>query len=205
MILTHINTLRSQQTKTCCCPHGNCSNRFLWNHLPHSYSLLHTLFDCISLVHSYFEGTQPQVIEKHYLIENTLLWRQVSTPKFHLLRWLPRRTVSFILQSASIIAPLIGKKWRRGGGKGGEREVRRLQFTSVGTGPRAYHRLMPPLSLWKTLLLPERSLLPNSSTPHGCLLFPRNSLIGWDYKRRSPTSDIITPLSHQTAYVMTTW
>lgn len=42
---------------------------------------------------------------------------------------------------------------------------------TLGTKPRAYQRLMPPLLLWKTLLLPVCSLLPNSSTPHGFLLF----------------------------------
>lgn len=79
-----------------------------------------------------------------------------------------------------------------------------MQVGSVGMRPRAYQRLMPPPSLWKTLLLPERSLLPNSSTPHGRLLFAK--LPHWlklqkeiSYKWHHYS------LSHQTAYVMTTW
>lgn len=79
-----------------------------------------------------------------------------------------------------------------------------MEFMSVGTRPRVYQRLMPLLSRWKTLLLPGCSLLPNSSTPHGCLLFPQ--LPDW-LKLQKEISEKWHHdcLSHRTAYVMTTW
>lgn len=90
-----------------------------------------------------------------------------------------------------LFASLIENKWW---GEAGGRDVRRMEFMSVGAWPRVNQRLMLmlPLTCWKTLLLScQDSLfcftaahLTGASSPH-------NSLIGQNHWRRSPQIDII--------------
>lgn len=173
---TYINILRftHTHTQTCYCPHGNWSNNRVFETISLTLTpLLHTLWFTLSSSLSVWRHNtifsswwEPQVIATG--------WKTTPLTKHSKplpVVGLPRRGVSF--HTFSFFSCTCS--WKEGAKRQKYKVEGSTHLTSVeptlGTKPRAYQRLMPPLLLWKTLLLPVCSLLPNSSTPHGFLLF----------------------------------